>query len=130
MVAFFPSTPCLRCFPGYPGADFIKRLQAARRELKLDDICKHLNQVQDIKPNSQGCEKCLQVGASWVNLRMCMICGNIGCCNSSKNKHSMKHFLETDHAVIQSYEPADSWWYCWVDEVSFEVADAPKFAHP
>ena len=30
-----------------------------------------------------------------------------------------------DHPLIRSYEPDESWWYCYVDVVTFEVSDAP-----
>jgi hypothetical protein len=39
-----------------------------------------------------GCEECLKLGDKWVHLRLCMICGHVGCCDSSKNKMSSGHF--------------------------------------
>ena len=35
------------------------------------------------------------MGDTWVHLRMCLICGHVGCCDSSKNKHATKHFHQT-----------------------------------
>jgi hypothetical protein len=27
--------------------------------------------------------------------------------------------------LVRSYEPGEDWWWCYVDEVGFEVADDP-----
>jgi hypothetical protein len=34
------------------------------------------------------------------------------------------------HPLIQSYEPGEDWWYCYVDDLMFTVVGAPSFAHP
>ena len=36
----------------------------------------------------------------WVHLRLCMICGHVGCCDSSKNKHATKHFHSSRHPIM------------------------------
>ncbi|MGH2811029.1 MAG: UBP-type zinc finger domain-containing protein [Actinomycetota bacterium] len=95
-----------------------------------DPICTHMDQVKEVQPEAAGCGECLKTGDSWVNLRMCMSCGNIGCCNDSKNRHAMKHFQATEHPIVQSYEPGQDWWWCWVDEATFEVEGAPSYSHP
>jgi hypothetical protein len=59
--------------------------------------CTHLNQIREVEPSADGCEECLQMGDSWVHLRLCEICGHVGCCDSSKNKHATKHFEATNH---------------------------------
>ena len=41
--------------------------------------CQHIDQIQDVKPNAQGCEVCLRTGGQWVNLRLCLTCGHVGC---------------------------------------------------
>jgi uncharacterized UBP type Zn finger protein len=48
---------------------------------------------------------------------MCMLCGNVGCCDSSKNKHATKHFQHGGHPVIRSIEPGEDWIWCYVDEM-------------
>ena len=45
--------------------------------------CTHLDQIQDVEPSAEGCEECLQMGDTWVHLRECLICGHVGCCDSS-----------------------------------------------
>ncbi|MBV9341877.1 MAG: UBP-type zinc finger domain-containing protein [Acidobacteria bacterium] len=79
--------------------------------------CTHLDQVRKVKPRSQGCEECLQTGDHWVHLRECLVCGHVGCCDSSKNKHATKHFHSTHHAIMRSFEPGESWGWCYVDQI-------------
>ena len=38
-----------------------------------------------------GCEDCLAIGGRWVHLRVCLTCGNVGCCDSSPNRHASGH---------------------------------------
>jgi monovalent cation/hydrogen antiporter len=58
-----------------------------------------------------GCEECVQMGATWVTLRMCLNCGKVGCCDSSPNKHASKHWRESGHNMMRSIEPGDAWTY-------------------
>jgi hypothetical protein len=30
---------------------------------------------------------------------------------------------------MSSFEPGEDWWWCFVDEVSFTIADVPSFSH-
>jgi CPA1 family monovalent cation:H+ antiporter len=64
-----------------------------------------------------GCQECLESGDSWVHLRLCLDCGHVGCCDNSKNKHATRHFQETGHAVIRSFEPGENWIWCFEDQV-------------
>ena len=78
--------------------------------------CKHLKLVrEDVRPSADGCEDCLKTGDVWVHLRLCLICGHVGCCDSSKNKHATRHFRSTSHPIIQSFEPNEAWKWCYVD---------------
>lgn len=81
--------------------------------------CTHMDQVKLTEPEGEvaGCEDCLRIGGTWVHLRMCLSCGHIGCCENSPNKHALKHFGETEHALIRSVEPGESWGWCYEDEV-------------
>jgi hypothetical protein len=83
-------------------------------------VCEHIDQVKDVKPHSKGCEECLKMGDTWVHLRLCMSCGHVGCCDSSKNKHATKHFHKTKHPIIKSLEPGEDWGWCFVDEIELE----------
>ena len=95
----------------------------------MADDCTHLDQVQDVTPSSEGCEDCIPMGIRWVHLRVCMTCGHVGCCDSSPNRHATAHFRSSAHPLIQSYEPGEDWWWCYVDETGLAV-DGPSFAHP
>lgn len=84
--------------------------------------CTHLDQVHDVTPSAQGCEECLQMGDTWVHLRMCMVCGHVGCCDSSRNKHATAHFHGSQHPIIKSVEPGEDWGWCYVDKAWLEFA--------
>lgn len=95
----------------------------AEGEGKMQQVdCAHMRQVQDadVVPSAEGCEECLQMGDSWVHLRLCLSCGHVGCCDNSKNKHATKHFNQTTHPVIESFEPDEDWRWCYVDELYAE----------
>ncbi len=85
-------------------------------------ICTHIQQAEEnVQPNTpEGCEECLQVGDDWVHLRLCLTCGHVGCCDNSKNKHATKHFHTTKHPVIKSFEPAENWKWCYIEEIMAE----------
>ena len=84
-------------------------------------VCAHLDQIKNPKPNSKGCAECLKLGDTWVHLRLCESCGNVGCCDSSKNKHATKHARASGHPIIKSLERGESWLYCYLDDVMFEI---------
>lgn len=87
----------------------------------MSQNCIHLKEITDPAPlTPEGCEECLKMGDDWVHLRLCEICGHIGCCDSSKNKHATKHFHSTKHPIIKSYEPGENWGWCYVDEMMFD----------
>jgi uncharacterized UBP type Zn finger protein len=80
--------------------------------------CSHLEQVNiEAKARTKGCEECEKTGDDWVALRLCLSCGHVGCCDSSKNKHGTKHFKATNHPVIQSFQPGENWKWYHIDEV-------------
>ena len=70
-------------------------------------VCNHLDQIKTTHTNKKGCEECLKMGDSWVHLRLCLVCGHVGCCDSSKNKHATKHFHATTHPLVRSIEPGE-----------------------
>ena len=80
--------------------------------------CVHLETAGHPEPKTpQGCEECLKAGSTWVHLRLCLRCGHVGCCDSSPHKHASKHFAETQHPVIRSFQPGENWRWCYVDEI-------------
>ena len=81
----------------------------------MTKVCRHAGQIRQVTPSAQGCEDCLKIGDKWVHLRLCMICGHVGCCDSSKNKHASRHFKATGHPVIQAFGSGEDWMWCYVD---------------
>ncbi len=90
-----------------------------RNEQNMEQ-CTHLDQIKEVAPASEGCADCIALGDTWVHLRMCMTCGYIGCCDSSKNKHATQHHKESGHPIVTSFEPGEDWAWCYVDEVFIE----------
>jgi uncharacterized UBP type Zn finger protein len=78
--------------------------------------CTHLKQIKVQQTNTHVCEDCVKLGDTWVHLRLCLTCGHVGCCDSSKNKHATKHNQQTAHPLIRSIEPGESWMWCYVDQ--------------
>ncbi|WP_104108411.1 Na+/H+ antiporter [Nocardioides sp. 616] len=64
------------------------------------------------------CETCLAEGTRWVSLRQCLTCGRVGCCDSSVGRHATAHFHETQHPVMESAQPGESWRWCYVHELT------------
>jgi|SRR5215218_494573 len=84
--------------------------------------CAHVAQARDVEPDSrEGCSDCLAVGDSWRALRMCAVCGHVGCCDSSKNKHASRHAEATGHPIARSFQPGEDWAWCYVDKRMVDV---------
>ena len=84
------------------------------------EVCAHVKSAErrhGVKPSGPGCVECLATGGDWVHLRLCLTCGHVGCCDSSKNKHATKHFHTTHHPIIQSFQPGEDWRWCYVDQM-------------
>ncbi|WP_033296080.1 Na+/H+ antiporter [Amycolatopsis jejuensis] len=80
--------------------------------------CKHLShEWQDPSPSSpDACTACIEEGTTWVHLRKCLKCGNVACCDSSPRRHASQHFHESRHPVMRSFEPGETWRWCFVDK--------------
>jgi uncharacterized UBP type Zn finger protein len=79
--------------------------------------CSHIAMIRDVTPSAEGCEDCLKIGDRWVHLRLCLTCGHVGCCDSSKNKHASAHWRTARHPIIQSFEPGENWKWCYPDDM-------------
>ena len=86
--------------------------------------CAHLTDGQRPQPETQACPACLRDSSSWVQLRMCLTCGSVGCCDTSVGRHAAGHFQATGHPVMRSIEPTDTWGWCYVDKAYLEVGTA------
>jgi CPA1 family monovalent cation:H+ antiporter len=68
-------------------------------------------------PERRECATCLAEGhRDWVHLRLCLECGNVGCCDSSPGRHASAHYTDSKHPVLRSLEPNENWRWCFVDE--------------
>jgi len=85
--------------------------------------CSHLDQIEvtALPAEIAGCAACLASGGRWLHLRMCMTCGEIGCCDSSPNQHASRHAGREGHPIIRSAERGEEWCWCNIDEVAFGV---------
>ncbi|MET0209292.1 MAG: UBP-type zinc finger domain-containing protein [Burkholderiaceae bacterium] len=87
-------------------------------------MCRHLDQIVVTTTGTRVCVDCVKLGDNWVHLRLCMSCGHVGCCDSSKNRHASRHFLRTGHPLVRSIEPGERWIWCYADSVMpGELAD-------
>ena len=86
----------------------------------MSEACRHLQDIHTRGANGDGCEECLKTGDSWVHLRVCMVCGHVGCCDDSKNQHASRHFRATGHPIMRSNEPGETWGWCYVDQLFYD----------
>jgi Zn-finger in ubiquitin-hydrolases and other protein len=71
----------------------------------------------------------MALGDSWPELRMCLQCGHVGCCDKSKNKHAREHFRQSGHPLTQPYkERGMNWVWCYVNEALSIRSDRHPFA--
>lgn len=79
--------------------------------------CDHVADVTPADPKTtDGCQECLEEGQEdWVELRVCVECGHVGCCASSEGAHARQHFEETGHEVITPLGD-DEWLWCFEHE--------------
>ena len=87
----------------------------------MTDSCPHQRDIRDVTPSADGCEECLKMGSWWVHLRLCRICGHVGCCDDSPNRHASAHAHAASHPIIRSLEPGEDWNWCYIDEIAFLV---------
>jgi uncharacterized UBP type Zn finger protein len=81
--------------------------------------CEHLAAVTELpEPAEHVCRICVDQGDTWLHLRMCLACGNVGCCDSSPNKHATAHYEATGHPGMRGIEPGERWVYCYEDQVT------------
>lgn len=82
-----------------------------------DCPCMHLDQIHAVRPRTAGCEECLRDGTPWVHLRICMSCGHVGCCDSSPHTHATAHWHATQHPIMRSLEPGETWGWCFAEQI-------------
>jgi Zn-finger in ubiquitin-hydrolases and other protein len=81
-----------------------------------------------VPPTGPSCVECDAAGGWWFHLRRCAQCGHIGCCDSSPSQHASAHAKEAGHPVIRSFEPGETWFWSYPDQMLYE--DGPMLAPP
>ena len=92
---------------------------------KPDSTSSHVDKTAT--PSGTGCVECDATNGWWVHLRRCAQCGHIGCCDSSPSQHASAHAAESGHAIVQSFEPGESWFWNYQTE---EYYDGPRLPDP
>ncbi len=92
---------------------------------KPDSASSHIDQAA--APSGPGCVECEATSGWWVHLRRCAQCGHIGCCDSSPSQHASAHAADTGHAIVQSFEPGESWFWNYQTE---DYYDGPRLPDP
>ena len=93
--------------------------------------CTHLDAIVDVEPSGTGCVECLHDGSRWVHLRRCTTLRTHRLLRQLAESPRTAHFHETEHPIIQSFEPGEDWYWCYVDELAFEDENAPPSpSHP
>lgn len=85
--------------------------------------CTHLDHVLvlELPEAVDGCAECLATGGGWVHLRICLECGQVGCCDDSPGHHASAHAEATGHPIMRSIEPGEDWSWCFPDELAMRI---------
>ncbi|MDT0305844.1 cation:proton antiporter [Streptomyces sp. DSM 44917] len=86
------------------------------REETISTSCTHLDQIKVTETGVRECPECVVRGDDWVELRLCVTCGHVGCCDDSPHHHASRHAARTGHPIIQSLQPGEDWRWCFPDE--------------
>jgi hypothetical protein len=63
----------------------------------------------------------MKIGAEWNELRVCLTCGHVGCCEDSAHAHALRHFQSSGHPLIASLERGETWGWCYLDRRYFDL---------
>ncbi len=85
-----------------------------------DKECGHLDQIRVTEPGTRICAQCVAQGVNWPALRMCLTCGFVGCCDTSRNKHMKGHHETAGHPLMRSIRMDEGWVWCYEDNAFFE----------
>lgn len=92
---------------------------AMDRQRMAGDSCEDMASYPPVETAADpACDLCAEQGVTWVAMRQCLVCGELGCCDSSPLRHASEHFRETGHPVAESAEPGEDWRWCFVHRVT------------
>lgn len=109
--------------------DPLSLMTEASEEVLMPDGCGHLDTVRTATPSAKDCEECLPLGQEWVHLRICRLCGHVGCCDQSPGKHATAHFHASGHPIIEGYDLPEGWGWCF-DETFVDLPDQTPQVRP
>lgn len=93
-----------------------------------DKPCTHLGSARVFEPATDACAECVAHGGFWPALRMCLVCGYVGCCDTSVSRHMRAHFEATGHPIFRSIRLDEGWIWCYEDGAFFERATLDRLA--
>jgi CPA2 family monovalent cation:H+ antiporter-2 len=96
------------------------------REETMSPTCTHTDQIHVTETDTDVCPECAAEGHTWVHLRMCLVCGNVGCCDDSEGKHASAHFRTAGHPLMRSIEPNETWRWCFEDQILVQDLTQPR----
>ena len=106
--------------PRYPVTTPEFLLKLAFTGQAADRPCSHLDMIKVVDPTIDVCEQCTESEDIWPALRMCLVCGFVGCCDTSTNRHMVEHYQETGHPIMRSIRMDEGWVWCYEDDAFFE----------
>lgn len=86
--------------------------------------CEHFAAIAPVTQPPAACAECLALGEPWHELRVCLTCGHVGCCEDSKHAHALRHFQSTGHPLIAPHARDETWGWCYVHECYFDPMPA------
>lgn len=86
----------------------------------MNERCEHFADSRPVTPRTRGCEECMALGARWTQLRVCLACGHVGCCEDSPHAHALAHFNATRHPLIAPLERNAGWTWCYIHHRYFD----------
>jgi predicted ester cyclase len=92
-----------------------------------DKPCSHKADIQVTETTVDVCQDCVALGDIWPALRMCLICGYVGCCDTSKHKHMKAHFEQTGHSIFRSIRMDEGWIWCYECNACFTKQTLEKY---
>jgi uncharacterized UBP type Zn finger protein len=73
------------------------------------DACPHLGPLKKERSSTKTqCDVC----ALTQDLRLCLTCGHVGCCES-RGAHNTEHFKQTGHPLITPHRAGYDWLWCY-----------------
>ena len=64
----------------------------------------------------------MKIGDRWLHLRVCLtLRARSAAATTRRTSTPAAHAAEVGHPIVRSAEPGETWCWCFVDEVAFEV---------